>query len=161
MQQELLGDGRAEELIRSIYRIFVTSPENRTQFAATLRNLADKRSPLLFHCTSGKDRTGWLSYLLLRALGVPETTATGDYLLSNDFRAAADLRTRDVAVRRELLVAGAVEEVVAGRIGGLEGAQGALEDRAHAVSQARLAAPSAQKRRSTASETTPAVSALR
>ncbi|MEV5879503.1 tyrosine-protein phosphatase [Streptomyces sp. NPDC052101] len=94
-QQELLGDGRAEELMRSIYRTFVTSPDSRAQFAATLRDLADKRSPLLYHCTSGKDRTGWLSYLLLRALGVPETTATGDYLLSNDFRAAADLRTRE------------------------------------------------------------------
>ncbi|MDQ8706060.1 tyrosine-protein phosphatase [Streptomyces sp. LHD-70] len=94
-QQELLGDGKAEELMRSIYRTFVTSPETRSQFAETLRNIADKRSPLLYHCTSGKDRTGWMSYLLLRTVGVPAATAEKDYLLSNDFRAEADRRARE------------------------------------------------------------------
>ena len=50
--------------------------------------------PLLFHCTSGKDRTGWESYVLLRALGVPDATAQQDYLASNGFRAAADAALR-------------------------------------------------------------------
>ena len=53
------------------------------------------RLPLLHHCTSGKDRTGWLGYLLLRSLGVPEATARRDFLLSNQYRAAADARTRE------------------------------------------------------------------
>ncbi|BDM69641.1 protein-tyrosine-phosphatase [Streptomyces nigrescens] len=95
-QQELLGDGKAEELMRSIYRNFVTTKENRERFAQTLRDIADHdQSPLLYHCTSGKDRTGWLSYLLLRAVGVPDRTATGDYLLSNELRAEADRNTRE------------------------------------------------------------------
>ncbi|MGW0994367.1 tyrosine-protein phosphatase [Streptomyces sp. NPDC002520] len=95
-QQEALGDGKAEQLMRSVYRAFVTGADNRRQFAETLRDIADhKASPLLYHCTSGKDRTGWMSYLLLRALGVPSATAEKDYLLSNDFRADADRRTRD------------------------------------------------------------------
>lgn len=69
----MLGGGRAEAYMRDIYRTFVTSPENRARFAATLREIADGgRGPLLYHCTSGKDRTGWLSYVLLRALAVPE-----------------------------------------------------------------------------------------
>ncbi|MFI8998471.1 tyrosine-protein phosphatase [Streptomyces sp. NPDC053542] len=95
-QREMLGDGKAEKLMRAIYRNFVTSTENRRQFATVLRDIARHgRSPLLFHCTSGKDRTGWLSYLLLHAVGVPATTATDDFLLSNTFRAEADRKTRE------------------------------------------------------------------
>ncbi|MFD8979475.1 tyrosine-protein phosphatase [Streptomyces sp. NPDC059564] len=94
-QEQMLGGGRAEAYMRDIYRTFVSSPENRAQFAATLREIADGgQGPLLYHCTSGKDRTGWMSYVLLRALGVPETTAGGDYLASNTFRAAYDAQVR-------------------------------------------------------------------
>lgn len=94
-QQKVLGDGKAERLMRDIYRSFVTDAESRSQFADTLRDLADhQQSPLLYHCTSGKDRTGWLSYVLLRAVGVPAEVAEKDFLLSNAFRAKADRATR-------------------------------------------------------------------
>ncbi|MEV6246000.1 tyrosine-protein phosphatase [Streptomyces sp. NPDC051742] len=63
--------------------------------AATLRDIADGgRGALLFHCTSGKDRTGWTGYLLLRTVGVPSGAAERDFLLSNAFRAEADRRLR-------------------------------------------------------------------
>ncbi|MFD5413973.1 tyrosine-protein phosphatase [Streptomyces nojiriensis] len=95
VQEQMLGGGRAEAYMRDIYRTFVSSPENRAQFAATLREIADGRQgPVLYHCTSGKDRTGWMSYVLLRALAVPEDTAERDYLASNTFRAAYDARVR-------------------------------------------------------------------
>ncbi|MBT2470493.1 tyrosine-protein phosphatase [Streptomyces sp. ISL-66] len=94
-QEQMLGGGRAEAYMRDIYRTFVTSPENRAQFATTLREIADgKQGPLLFHCTSGKDRTGWMSYVLLRALAVPQDTAERDYLASNTFRGAYDAQLR-------------------------------------------------------------------
>ncbi|MEW2416280.1 tyrosine-protein phosphatase [Streptomyces sp. NPDC046866] len=94
-QEQMLGGGRAEAYMRDIYRTFVTNPENRAQFAATLREVADgNQGPLLFHCTSGKDRTGWTSYVLLRALAVPKETAERDYLASNTFRAAYDAQVR-------------------------------------------------------------------
>ncbi|MFE9933508.1 tyrosine-protein phosphatase [Streptomyces sp. NPDC005533] len=94
-QEQMLGGGRAEAYMRDIYRTFVTGPENRAQFAATLREIADGgQGPFLYHCTSGKDRTGWMSYVLLRALAVPEDTAARDYLASNTFRAAYDARLR-------------------------------------------------------------------
>ncbi|MFD9268931.1 tyrosine-protein phosphatase [Streptomyces goshikiensis] len=94
-QERMLGGGRAEAYMRDIYRTFVTSPENRARFAATLREIADGgRGPLLYHCTSGKDRTGWLSYVLLRALAVPEDSAERDYLASNTFRGAYDAQVR-------------------------------------------------------------------
>ena len=39
--------------------------------------------PVLFHCTGGKDRTGFATALLLTILGVSKETIFQDYLLSN------------------------------------------------------------------------------
>ncbi|MEV0323778.1 tyrosine-protein phosphatase [Streptomyces sp. NPDC050658] len=94
-QKKMFGDGKAERLMENIYRSFVTDADSRRQFAATLRDLSrQKQTPLLFHCSSGKDRTGWVGYLLLRSVGVPAEAAEQDYLLSNDLRAKADRKTR-------------------------------------------------------------------
>jgi protein-tyrosine phosphatase len=52
----------------------------RTLFAT----LADgARRPLVFHCTAGKDRTGFAAALLLSMLGVPWETIIEDYLHTN------------------------------------------------------------------------------
>jgi protein-tyrosine phosphatase len=95
-QEEMLGGGRAAAFMREVYRTFVTSAANRAQFGATLHELATLgQTPSLYHCTSGKDRTGWASYLLLTLLGVPESAVVGDYLASNTFRAAHDAKVRE------------------------------------------------------------------
>ncbi|GGR93378.1 protein-tyrosine-phosphatase [Streptomyces aureoverticillatus] len=96
-QEEMLGGGRAEAFMRDVYRTFVTDATDRTQFGATLRDIAagGTAAPLLYHCTSGKDRTGWTTYVLLRAVGVPERTAVQDYLASNTFRAGYDAKLRE------------------------------------------------------------------
>ena len=39
--------------------------------------------PALFHCTAGKDRTGWAAAALLTLLGVDDETVTQDYLRSS------------------------------------------------------------------------------
>ncbi|MEV3991794.1 tyrosine-protein phosphatase [Streptomyces sp. NPDC049837] len=104
-QEEMLGGGKAAAFMRDVYRTFVTSADNRAQFGATLRDIAAaRRAPLLYHCTAGKDRTGWTSWLLLTALGVPERTAVADYLASNTFRA-----TYDAALRAYLKQAGLMQ----------------------------------------------------
>lgn len=41
--------------------------------------------PVLFHCTAGKDRTGFASAIILRMLGVPQETIMNDYLLTNEY----------------------------------------------------------------------------
>ena len=47
--------------------------------------LADEEKlPALFHCTTGKDRTGWAAASLLTLLGVPKEQVFEDYLRSND-----------------------------------------------------------------------------
>lgn len=50
----------------------------------------DRNRAVLFHCTAGKDRTGWANASLLTALGVPGETVMADYLASNDYRKAAN-----------------------------------------------------------------------
>ncbi|MFJ3171630.1 tyrosine-protein phosphatase [Streptomyces roseus] len=50
----------------------------------------DRDRAVLFHCTAGKDRTGWANAALLTALGVPADTVMADYLASNDYRKAAN-----------------------------------------------------------------------
>ncbi|GAA2131344.1 hypothetical protein GCM10009727_23710 [Actinomadura napierensis] len=105
-QESVLGGGRGAEIMRVLYRSFVGDAGSRAAFGRTLRDIADRsRTPLAFHCTSGKDRTGWTSYLLLRALGVPDKTARYDYLLSNDYR-----RDADAATRAQLKAAGYMQD---------------------------------------------------
>ncbi|WP_428386102.1 tyrosine-protein phosphatase [Nevskia ramosa] len=74
-----------EVRVQDIYRRFVI--EQSASFARLLRLIADADSlPLVFHCTSGRDRTGFATAMLLSALGVPRTTIEADYRLSNDYR---------------------------------------------------------------------------
>ncbi|MFE9040935.1 tyrosine-protein phosphatase [Streptomyces sp. NPDC007818] len=95
-QEEALGGGRAAAFMADVYRTFVTDAANRNAFGQTLRELAARGAgPVLYHCTSGKDRTGWTSWLTLRLVGVPEHLATEDYLASNAIRAAHDARVRE------------------------------------------------------------------
>ncbi|MFC2147773.1 tyrosine-protein phosphatase [Bacteroidota bacterium] len=48
--------------------------------------MADKNKlPALFHCATGKDRTGWAAAALLTLLDVPKETVMKDYLRGNDY----------------------------------------------------------------------------
>ena len=66
----------------AIYRWFVAAPLARTAFGTAMRRIAAATGPLLFHCSAGKDRTGWLSAVLLTTLGVDRAAITEDYLLA-------------------------------------------------------------------------------
>ncbi|MFJ4677040.1 MULTISPECIES: tyrosine-protein phosphatase [Kitasatospora] len=85
----VLGDGRGTAMMTSMYRWFVTDAVARSRFATVLRLITEADgAPVLFHCTAGKDRTGWTAALLLTALGVDRETVLADYLLTNDRSAA-------------------------------------------------------------------------
>ncbi|MBF6175554.1 tyrosine-protein phosphatase [Nocardia blacklockiae] len=101
-QEAVLGNGGAERIMQNVYRSFL-SDDSRAKFAQTVRDLATTGKPTLYHCTAGKDRTGWLTYVVLRAVGVPEPVARQDYLLSNQYRAAADAALRDQVRRAGLM----------------------------------------------------------
>jgi len=81
-----LGGGQAEEGFKASYREFVSLPSAKVEFRELFLNLGDKeRLPALFHCTTGKDRTGWAAAALLTLLGVPQDIVMEDYLRSNDY----------------------------------------------------------------------------
>ncbi|OOL31451.1 protein tyrosine phosphatase [Rhodococcus rhodochrous] len=83
--REVLGDGRGAEYLRGSYRDFVLLPSARAAYRTLLQTLlAGDADPVLVHCTTGKDRTGWASAVLLLALGVDEDTVFEDYLLTNE-----------------------------------------------------------------------------
>jgi protein-tyrosine phosphatase len=46
----------------------------------------DDALPAVFHCTSGKDRTGVIAALLLDLLGVPDDVIAADYFLTEEAR---------------------------------------------------------------------------
>ncbi|WP_324195366.1 tyrosine-protein phosphatase [Nocardia abscessus] len=71
-----------------LYRAFITAPGANEAFASVLRDIIGSDGAVLFHCTAGKDRTGWTAAVLLTLLGVDRATVTEDYLLSNRYRAA-------------------------------------------------------------------------
>lgn len=66
-----------------MYEVFISSPGANKAFAATLRDIINTQGALLYHCTEGKDRTGWMTAVLLTILGVDRTSVNQDYLLSN------------------------------------------------------------------------------
>jgi protein-tyrosine phosphatase len=43
----------------------------------------EEHRPALFHCTTGKDRTGWAAAAMLMLLGVPDDLVMKEYLLTN------------------------------------------------------------------------------
>jgi protein-tyrosine phosphatase len=85
-QEAVLGQGRAAEFMRRAHRDFVADQRQRDGFGIALRMIADASLglPLLYHCTSGKDRTGWMTAIVLTALGVPHADVMSDYLACND-----------------------------------------------------------------------------
>jgi len=60
------------------------------QYGKILHRIAAGDLPAVEHCSSGKDRTGVFSAILLTALGVPRETVVQDYLLTTRYMLASD-----------------------------------------------------------------------
>jgi protein-tyrosine phosphatase len=105
-QRRELGGGRAAWLMVEINRGFVADARQRETFGTALRLICSPgRLPLLYHCSGGKDRAGWMTAIVLTALGVPRELVLRDYLLSNDFH-----RTGYQKLRFDLVKAGIVDD---------------------------------------------------
>jgi protein-tyrosine phosphatase len=103
-QRRELGDGRAASFMVQINRGFVADPRQREAFGVALRLLCSPgRLPLLYHCSSGKDRAGWMTAIVLTAMGVPRELVLRDYLLSNDFHRAGYQKLRYDLVKTGIL----------------------------------------------------------
>ena len=79
------------DLLISVNRRLARSSGPR--FGELVRTLADPtQHPVVFHCTQGKDRTGFAAAVVLMALGVSWEQVVEDYLLSNELRRAENER---------------------------------------------------------------------
>lgn len=105
------------DLMRKLNVILVN--EAKSQYTEFFRVLANAgAAPLLFHCSAGKDRTGYAAALFLAALGVDCETIFADYMLSDAYVKAKYSRLLHkfpelmsvISVRREYLAA-AFEEM--------------------------------------------------
>jgi protein-tyrosine phosphatase len=68
--------------MQDTYRGFVR--HNTRRFASLFSHLLEADDPLVFHCTAGKDRTGFAAALILLALGVSSDDVMRDYMLTNE-----------------------------------------------------------------------------
>lgn len=86
---ERIKRGRMEgldtrKLIIEDYRRFATT--HTPLFRRYLQIVLEAAGrPVLFHCSAGKDRTGFAAAITLRLTGVSEETILYDYMLSNDY----------------------------------------------------------------------------
>jgi protein-tyrosine phosphatase len=69
-------------LMQDTYRGFVS--QNTHRFAEFFAHLLESAEPTVFHCTAGKDRTGFAAALVLYALGASDEEVMRDYLLTNE-----------------------------------------------------------------------------
>ncbi len=81
----MLGAGKALTLFEQGYRQIVSLPSAVAAYHRLFTDLADEdHRPALFHCTTGKDRTGWAAAVMLSVLGVSYDDVLRDYLLTNE-----------------------------------------------------------------------------
>ncbi|SFX57603.1 tyrosine-protein phosphatase [Streptomyces atratus] len=82
--ERALGGGKAEGLFADTYRQMVLSPGSSAAYRAFVETVADDRArPVLFHCTAGKDRTGWATALLLMMTGASRDVVRAEFLAVN------------------------------------------------------------------------------
>lgn len=93
--------GQARAMMQETNRAFVSDAGMRGQFGVLFNALANADGAALFHCTAGKDRTGWTAAVLQSIAGVDQATLMANYLATNDYtaaRMAATLKTMPPAM---------------------------------------------------------------
>lgn len=74
----------AEKRMLDFYRNYVT--EHPEVIRKIVTEILESDTPILYHCTAGKDRTGIITALVLTVLRFDQETVVNDYLLSNNYR---------------------------------------------------------------------------
>ncbi|WP_053120822.1 tyrosine-protein phosphatase [Pseudomonas sp. P1.31] len=78
----------AVAMMEQTNRAFVNDAGMRSQFGTLFNALASVDAAQLFHCTAGKDRTGWTAAVLQSIAGVDNATIMANYLATNDYTSA-------------------------------------------------------------------------
>ncbi len=94
-----LGGGKVEAMFEQAYRGFIALPSAKKAYRELFVALSQRdQLPSLYHCSTGKDRTGWTSAALLTLLGVPKDKVMEDFMRSNEYILPAYRREIDVFV---------------------------------------------------------------
>lgn len=82
---ETISDGRGIAQMEEANRNFVSLPSALAAYRAFYLDLIDEKrtGSALFHCTTGKDRTGWAATSFLLLLGADVADVRADYLETN------------------------------------------------------------------------------
>lgn len=83
MKASDLMEGKGHHLYKANQSYVLNEGPRYRAFFATI--LEEDNYPILYHCTAGKDRTGFATFLLLSALGVDRDDIIEDYLLTNTY----------------------------------------------------------------------------
>lgn len=89
----------AVDYMTQLVRSFILHPEVSYRFGVVIRGLIYNLNAQVFHCTDGKDRTGWTAAVIQMLLGVDEDVVRFDYLLTNTYTAARVQKTYTDAVK--------------------------------------------------------------
>lgn len=88
-----LGQRDPTQILLEVYRAFVTDAACLEAWRGFFNILLEAEDgAVYFHCTAGKDRTGFAAALVLLALGAKTELIVADYLLSNRYRAEENQR---------------------------------------------------------------------
>lgn len=82
---ELLESGSVDSLTAYMTKIYQLIPFKNKAYQKMFDLMLEGNVPFVFHCSAGKDRTGFASYLIMRTLGVSDEIAAYDYLMSNTY----------------------------------------------------------------------------
>lgn len=93
----------AAHQMEKVYRLFVEGERSRKTYHEFFRLMLENETPeksLLFHCTAGKDRTGFGAAMFLSALQVSQEDIKANYLETNHY----------LIKQKERMVAGAQQQ---------------------------------------------------
>lgn len=88
LMEQLKTGKTADEIMIELYRGFVTNEQAHTTYRMYIDMLLKNDAPdqsILFHCTAGKDRTGFAAALFLLLMDVDYDTIVADYLRTNTY----------------------------------------------------------------------------
>ncbi|MEM9885065.1 MAG: tyrosine-protein phosphatase [Bacteroidota bacterium] len=122
LRKNVLNGATASEVTDMFVGIMEEFSDTATVFfRPIIDHLLAEEVPLVFHCSSGKDRTGYMAAVVLSALGVDRETIMQDYLMSNFYRYEDNVSTyrkgRLIGIDKEVLATGAlVKEVYLNKV---------------------------------------------
>ena len=80
------SEQKVQDVARMMYSGMAMDEFTQMQYAGFLQNIVNTVDGAVYwHCSQGKDRTGFAAALLLAALGADKSLIMKDYLISNEF----------------------------------------------------------------------------